>query len=176
MKVKSVLERRDEKDFLLYQGARITSKGIRTIEEQIKFVKERPTEYPATLKKFCNEKGVDHEEVKKDARLTKNIYHGHEEWLKRTIKSFAEKGIGFKHLSGGAIDISVKSLKEQDKKMLFNDLIDIGLYVLLEKVDGTKSKYNVSIYKANVFHIEEKKGRTQNKYPIIKLSEGGIWI
>lgn len=165
-KIKAVLERRDQNGAAMYDGARITDKGTRTLAEQVKFVKERPKQYPATLNRFFSDFKIDPRKVD-DTEFMRTIYDNHQKWLEDTIQDLAKKRIGFKHLSGHAVDISVRQLDNLSKMRLFNELVDQGVYILLEKVDGAKSVYGVTIDRANVFHVEEKGSRTQSKYPIL---------
>ncbi|MBP6185176.1 MAG: hypothetical protein KA479_09565 [Saprospiraceae bacterium] len=163
--IKSILEGKDKGGHLKYSGAKITSKGTRSLTEQIKYVKERPTQYPVTLNKFFVDFNIDSNK-RIDPDYLKTIYEGHEKWLSDTIQKLAEEGKGFRHTTGWALDVSVQMLHLEAKKKLFNEFVDKGLYIILESVNGSKSRYNVPIEIANVFHVERKMGMSQQKYSL----------
>ena len=136
-----------------YQGTYISGSGKRTIEKQIYYVKTRPSEYPKTLKKVFEDFNLDKSKMN-DKEYLKTVYNGKEEWLKKTILDLARKNVGFQHLSGNAIDVSVRHLSLTSKEQLKKALDEKGYHVIMEWVAGNKSKYNVPISKANVFHID----------------------
>ena len=74
-------------------------------------------------------------------------------WWQTEISKQAGKSPGFPHEGGKAQDISVKNMDLVGKKLLKNAIEATGLSILLEKVTGTISKYDVSIEKANAFHV-----------------------
>ena len=136
-----------------YKGAYISSSGFRTIEEQIKWVKERPSEYPATLNKLFNDFRLDPRK-KSDREYLNTIYDGREDWLRNTIRYFARRGLGFKHLKNRAIDISVKKLGLRLKEGLMRELVGNGYNVIPERIERGKSKYHVPLSRANVLHVD----------------------
>lgn len=136
-----------------YEGAYISSSGKRTIEKQMQLVKERPAQYTRTLSKVFKDFQLDRSRMSDPAYLS-SVYDGKEVWLKKTILDFAKKNKGFQHLSGNALDISVRNLGLAAKKRLKDELDGKGYHVILEHIAGRKSKYNVPITQANVFHVD----------------------
>lgn len=145
-----------------YPPTRVTDFGFRSMKKQIMYVKERPLEYKKTLEKYFDDYNIDTAKMK-DKEFIKNIYEGKEGWLKNAILYFVRRGIGYKHLTGHAIDISVKGLSLDKKKELKAILDSKGFFVLPESVDGKRTKYNVDVSLANVFHVDFSKGDSRAK-------------
>lgn len=151
-----------------YPGAYVSGSGKRTIEKQIGFVKSRPSQYPKTLRKVFEEFNLDKTKMNNPSYL-KTIYEGKEEWLRKTILDFARRNEGYQHLSGNAIDVSVRNLSLPSKEKLKNELDDNGYHVIMEWISGNNSKYYVEISQANVFHIDLlNTARKQSQYIIYR--------
>ena len=136
-----------------HQGAYISGSGKRTIEDQMKFVRERPSQYPVTLRAVFSAYGYDTAKMN-DAEFLKTVYSGKDAWLRKQILKTARAGRGFQHLSGNAVDVSVRNLDSQGKENLKKDLEKAGFNVIMEQISGAKSKYYVSVDRANVFHVD----------------------
>ena len=136
-----------------HQGAYISGSGKRTIEDQIKYVKQRPGQYPRTLRAAFAAFGIEQSKMD-DAEFLKTVYSGKDAWLRRQILETARRNQGFQHLSGNAVDVSVRNLDSQGKEKLKKELEKAGFNVILEYINGANSKYFVSIDRANVFHVD----------------------
>lgn len=136
-----------------YPSTKITSSGRRSVDKQMYFVKKRPTEYPATLRKVFKDFNLDQSKINNNEFL-KTVYNGRDNWLRKTILETAKSGKGFFHLQGKAIDVRVRDLNLSSKQQLLDKLKANGYHVILERIAGSKSKYGVAIESANVFHID----------------------
>lgn len=148
--VKKALKEFEEANPKLKGSASLTS-GSRTWKEQLEIILDpkRKDNYSNIKKRFL-EKFKD---VKELPRSTKDLTKEQLNWWETEIDKQAGKSPGFPHVGGKAQDIAVSSYSLADKKALQTKLEEAKLKILLEFVTKTTSEYDVSINKANVFHV-----------------------
>lgn len=150
-KVETVLAQFDE-DNSKYKGKAYLTSGSRTWKEQLSIIinPKRKNNYLNIKARF--KKKFD---LKKISSSTTDMTADQLKWWKTAIGNQAGKSPGFPHVGGKAQDVSVKNLDLDGKKLFKKALEDSNLNILLEKVTGSNSEYNVAINRSNVFHITE---------------------
>ena len=73
-------------------------------------------------------------------------------WWERGIMAQAGRPNGFPHVGGRAVDVSVRSLNNQQKADFAQILRNKGVEVIYEYYGGSNSEFHVSIERANLFH------------------------
>jgi len=134
--------------------ARLTS-GSRTWKEQLEIILDpkRKNNYQNIKKRFLEDpKWKDSLKGKLPQRL-KDLTPDQLDWWEREIMKQAGKSPGFPHVGGKAQDVALNGFKLDDKKALEKKLQEQKVKILYEYVTNTASEYNVSISKANVFHV-----------------------
>lgn len=126
---------------------KILTKSPRSIEEQIGFVVKKWKGYPSTKSDFIKHFQLREHELPNSVFSLTNV---HREYLISRIKYYSNSGIGFKHVRGNAMDISVKRLSFEIKKNLEKRIKELGYKIILENALG----YYVSLNVATTFHIE----------------------
>jgi hypothetical protein len=121
----------------------------RTWEEQLGFILSRRTSYPNITANFSKQfPDTKTKWPTKASQLSKEQLA----WWKTEIMKQAGKSPGFPHVGGKAIDVSVKNLNNDGKKLLKDEMDKLAVKVLMEHVTGDDAEYGVSISKATVFH------------------------
>jgi hypothetical protein len=73
-------------------------------------------------------------------------------WWERGIMAQAGRPDGFPHVGGRAVDVSVRTLNNQQKENFARILRNKGVNVIYEYYGGSNSDFHVSISQANLFH------------------------
>lgn len=132
-----------------YKGKAYLTSGSRTWQEQLEIIID-----PKRASNYLNIKSRFKTKFKIATIPTSvNMTTAQKTWWQTEIGKQAGKSPGFPHVGGKAQDVSVKNVNLTGKGLLKTTLETAGLSILMEKVTGTTSKYNVTIDKANVFHV-----------------------
>jgi hypothetical protein len=144
-----------------YPAIIILSKTVRNLEQQMEFVITRwrnPGTYEKTLKDFMQKYGIT--DRSKVPNQINNLTEEQKEFVKERIQHYSKNG-GYRHLSGNAIDISVKAITDVRIKTIIKSKIEaLGYHIILEK----GSNYAASISEATTFHVEAKSGNHTDKH------------
>jgi hypothetical protein len=146
--VDKALEAFEEANPSLKGKVRITDME-RTWEEQLVYCLERPKAYPESTRNFIKAFPETKDDWPDEPR---QLTPEQRSWWKNNILKQAGKSPGFAHVGGSAVDLRVRDLNNEGKQLLKKELDDVGVKILMEKVNGSNSQYNVSISQANVFH------------------------
>ena len=124
----------------------------RTVEEELDFILDpgRKGQYPVILKAFTSKFKV------KELPSKKEMTPEQKKWCEKYIKDEAGKpppNGHYAHVGGRAQDVSVKTLKKDDRQKLRDMLEKAGFEVTNEAISNKKSTYYVTIDAATVFHV-----------------------
>lgn len=144
-----------------YPAITILSKKERNIEQQMEFVITRwrnPGTYEKTLNDYMEKYGIT--DRSKVPNQIKDMTDEQKQFVIDRILHYSKNG-GYRHLSGNAIDISVKAISDVRIKTIIKNKIEaLGYHIILEK----GSNYAASISAATTFHVEAKSGDHTDKH------------
>jgi hypothetical protein len=135
------------------KGKATLTSGSRTWEEQLDIILDpkRKENYKNIKANFLKQ----FKDVKELPAKRKDLTKEQLTWWEDEIMKQAGKSPGFPHVGGKAQDIVVGGFKLDEKKALVEKLEEAKLKILYEYVTKNESEYNVSLSKANVFHVHK---------------------